>query len=77
MEGEEIFEAEKLAFAVFVLLYALEVATLLRSVVADIGLLLFVNLASVNNFFNRTRRDESKDLDVAKLANPVGSVLGL
>lgn len=55
----------------------LEIATLVRGVVADVGLLLFVDLPRVDDFFDGTLGDEAEDFDVAALADSKGAVLGL
>ena len=56
---------------------ALEIATLVRGVVANVGLLLFVDLAGVDNFFDGALGDEAEYFDVAALADSEGAVLCL
>lgn len=64
MESEQVLEAEKFAFALFVLLNALEIATLIGCIIANIRLLLFVDLTSVDDLFNGASGYETKNLDV-------------
>ena len=56
---------------------ALEIATLVRGVIANVGLLLLVDLARVDDFFDGALRDEAEYFDVAALADSEGAVLGL
>lgn len=60
-----------------VALYTGEVAALLRGPIANVGLLLFIDLSCVDYFLDCTSRDEAEDLDIAGLANAVSAILGL
>ena len=75
VEGEEVREAEDFALLVLVFLHAFEVAALGAGGVADVGLLLLVDLSGVDDFFNRAGADEAEDFDVAVLADAVGRLL--
>jgi hypothetical protein len=55
----------------------LKVASFVGGGVADVGLLLFVDLAGVDDFFDCALGDEAEDFDVAALADSEGAVLGL
>ena len=56
---------------------ALEVSALVGGVVADVGLLLFVDLSSVDDFFDGALGNETEYFDVAALADSEGPILGL
>lgn len=56
---------------------AFKVAALVGGGVADVGLLLLVDLAGVDDFLDRALGDEAEDFDVAALADSEGAVLGL
>jgi len=58
-------------------LNAFEVAAFVGGVVADVGLLLFVYLPCIDDFFNCTLGDEAEDFDVTALADSESPVLGL
>ncbi len=75
--SEEVRKPEDLAFLVFVLLDALEVAALRARGVGDVGLLLLVDLSRVHDLLDCAGGNEAEDLDVAGLADAVGAILGL
>lgn len=77
MVGEDVGEAEDFAFLGGVFLDAGEVAALVARGVADVGLLLLVDLAGVDDFFDCAGGDEAEDFDVASLTNAEGAVLCL
>lgn len=52
-------------------------ATLGRGGVADVGLLLLVDLADVDELLDRAGRDHPVDVDVARLTPAIGAVHGL
>jgi len=58
-------------------LNAFEVAAFVGGVVADVGLLLFVDLSCIDDFFDGALRDEAEDFDVTTLTDSEGPVLGL
>ena len=58
-------------------LNALEIASFVGRVVADVSLLLFIDLSSIDDFFDCALGDEAEDFDVAALADSKGAVLGL
>ena len=76
-KGEEINEAKDFALLGGVVLHALEVAPLVAGGVADVGLLLLVDLSGVDYLLDGAGADEAEDFDVADLADAVGTVLGL
>jgi hypothetical protein len=55
----------------------LEIASFVGGVVADVCLLLFVDLSGVDDFFNCALRDETEYFDVPALTDSEGTVLGL
>lgn len=77
MKSEQVLEPKQLALAAWVLLHTFKVPPLVRSSVADIGLLLLVNLSCINDFLNGACRHEPVDLHVTSLANSIGPILGL
>lgn len=70
-------KSEQFTFATWIFLDTLEVPSLDGSSVADVRLLLFVNLSGVHNFLNGSNRDQPIYLNIAPLTNSVCSVLGL
>lgn len=58
-------------------LHTLEIAAFVGSVVADISLLLFVDLPCIDDFLDSALGDEAEYFDVAALADSEGPVLGL
>lgn len=54
-----------------------EITALLRSPITDVGLLLLVDLASVDDFFDCAGRNKAENFDIANLADAVGTILGL
>ena len=76
-ETENVLDAEELAVLVGIALDTAEEAPLGRGHVADVGLLLLVDLADVDELLDRAGGDHPVDVDVARLAPAVGAVHGL
>ena len=77
LKRKEVLETEDLTLLLRLVHDTFEISTLLRSGVANVSLLLLVNLAGVHNLFYRTRGDESEHFNIAALTNTIGSILGL
>lgn len=74
---EQVGQAENFALQLFLILHTLEVSTFNRGVVANVRLLLFVDLARIHDFFDCASRDQAEDLDIPSLTKTVCTILSL
>lgn len=68
---------EELSLLLLAALDCVEVSTLIGGVVDDVGALSLVDLACVDEFFERPGRDEAVTENVASLSQPIAPVDGL
>src|SRR6478609_4290772 len=77
MVGKDVGKTKYFTLSISVLLDTLEVATFRRRSVANVCLLLFVNLTRVHNLLDCPERYKAENLNIASLADTIGSILGL
>ena len=74
MKLEDVFQSKQFSLLLCVALDTRKVSRLITGFVSYFHLLLFVYLASVDEFFEGSGSNESVDVDVSRLAVSVGSI---